>query len=161
MTRQHINATNITVCLMLLFVTGLVLADAPEGYPFMPFDKALQMSANDNRPVFIYFGRYGCGYCDKTNKEAFSNDKVKKLYVENYILAYVDAESGKRLRLPSGERVTEREVGTRYNAFVTPVFTFLLPNGEVILRLVGVQRIDDFLEAHAQVQKRLAQENGS
>ena len=127
-------------------------ADAPEGYPFLPFDEAMVQAAESGKPIFVYFGRYGCGYCEKTNKEAFSDPEVRTRYTEHYVLAYVDAESGKRLRLPSGERVTEREVGTRYDAFVTPVFSFLTPDGEVLHRMVGVQRIEDLVAADAKLQ---------
>jgi thioredoxin-related protein len=144
---------------VLLLITILlvlpVMAEPPEGYPFQSFDKAMQQARAENKPLFVYFGRYGCGYCDKTNKEAFSDQQVRETYSEHYALAYVDSESGKRLRLPSGERVTEREVGTRYNAFVTPVFTFMTADGQVLLRLVGVQRIEDFREADSKVQQLL------
>ena len=131
------------------------MAEAPEGYPFQSFDKAMQQARTDNKPLFVYFGRYGCGYCEKTNKEAFSDNSIKETYTRHYVLAYVDSESGKRLRLPSGERITEREVGTRYNAFVTPVFTFMMPDGQPLLRLVGVQRIEDLREADMKVQQAL------
>lgn len=144
---------------ILLLLTTLLafpaFAEPPEGYPFQSFDKAMQQARAENKPIFIYFGRYGCGYCDKTNKEAFSDNGIRETYSKYYVLAYVDAESGKRLRLPSGERITEREVGTRYNAFVTPVFTFIRTDGEPLLRLVGVQRIEDFQDAHKQVQQLL------
>jgi thioredoxin-related protein len=132
------------------------MAEAPHGYPFRSFDKAMQQARTENKPLFVYFGRYGCGYCEKTNKEAFSDNAVREAYIRNYVLAYVDSESGKRLRLPSGERITEREVGTRYNAFVTPVFTFMTPDGQPLLRLVGVQRIEDLREADNKVQQILA-----
>ncbi|MCW9031611.1 MAG: thioredoxin family protein, partial [Gammaproteobacteria bacterium] len=131
---------------LLIITTFLalpVMAEPPQGYPFLPFDKAMQQARSENKLLFVYFGRYGCGYCEKTNKEAFSDNKVRETYSKNYVLTYVDSESGKRLRLPSGERVTEREVGTRYNAFVTPVFTFMTAKGKPLLRLVGVQRIED------------------
>lgn len=128
------------------------LAEAPEGYPFLPFDEAMQQAKENGKPVFVYFGRYGCGYCDKTNKEAFSDANVHRQYTQNYVLAYVDSESGKRLRLPTGERITERELGTRYNAFVTPVFSFITTDGDVLTRLVGVQRIVDLLDADKKVQ---------
>ena len=143
--------------LLLVFtlVTLPVMAEAPEGYPFQSFDKAMQQARTDNKPLFVYFGRYGCGYCEKTNKEAFSDNSIKETYTRHYVLAYVDSESGKRLRLPSGERITEREVGTRYNAFVTPVFTFMMPDGQPLLRLVGVQRIEDLREADMKVQQTL------
>jgi len=143
---------------LIIFAQATVLADPPEEYPFLAYDKAVQQAQSENKPLFVYFGRYGCGYCEKTNKEAFSDKTVRERYTKNYVLAYVDAESGKRLRLPSGERITERELGTRYNAFVTPIFSFLTPEGEKLLKLVGVQRIEDLQEADTVVQKSLSQE---
>jgi len=143
--------------LVITLITLPVMAEAPEGYPFQSFDKAMQQARTDNKPLFVYFGRYGCGYCEKTNKEAFSDNSIKETYTRHYVLAYVDSESGKRLRLPSGERITEREVGTRYNAFVTPVFTFMTPDGQALLRLVGVQRIEDLREADIKVQQVLTE----
>lgn len=143
---------------VFLLLSGLCLtsaAEPPDGYPFLPFDEAMQQAQEKSMPLFVYFGRYGCGYCDKTNAEAFSDSKVHQQFTANYVLAYVDSESGKRLRLPSGERITERELGTRYNAFVTPVFSFITTDGEVLARLVGVQRIVDLLEADSKVQLSL------
>ena len=141
--------------LITALVATPIMAEAPQGYPFQSFDKAMQQAKVENKPLFVYFGRYGCGYCEKTNKEAFSDKGVQAAYTQRYVLAYVDAESGKRLRLPSGERITERELGTRYNAFVTPVFTFMTPKGQPLLRLVGVQRIEDLTEADKKVQQAL------
>ncbi len=141
----------------VLLFPGLLLADAPEGYPFLPFDQAMAKSQAEHKPLFVYFGRYGCGYCEKTNKEAFIDPEVRRRYQEHYVLAYVDAESGKRLRLPSGERIQERELGTRYNALVTPIFTFLDSQGESLHRMIGVQRIEDLIEADERVQAALSQ----
>jgi thioredoxin-related protein len=141
--------------LMLISFTA-ARAEAPDGYPFKPFDEAMRQAQEEDKLLFVYFGRYGCGYCEKTNKEAFSDATVREHYSRHYALAYVDAESGDRLRLPSGERITERELGTRYDAFVTPVFSFMTPAGDLVLRLVGVQRIEDLLEADARIQEALA-----
>ncbi|KPK38851.1 MAG: thioredoxin [Gammaproteobacteria bacterium SG8_47] len=145
--------------ILLLILGGLgspAYAEAPEGYPFVSFDQAMRQAQDSGRPLFVYFGRYGCGYCEKTNKEAFSDPNVRERYSAHYELAYVDAESGKRLRLPSGERITERELGTRYDAFVTPVFSFLLPDGSSLMRMVGVQRVEDLRDADQRVQAALA-----
>jgi len=145
-----------TIIILITFLlTFPVMAGSPKGYPFQSFDKAMQQARAENKALFVYFGRYGCGYCEKTNKEAFSDKQIRESYIKRYILAYVDAESGKRLRLPSGERVTERELGTRYNAFVTPVFTFMTTDGKPLLQLVGVQRIVDLREADNKVQQLL------
>ena len=146
---------------ILAIVSFQALSDPPEGYTFLSFDKAMRQANAEAKLMFVYFGRYGCGYCDKTNKEAFSDPGVREQYSKNYVLAYVDAESGKRLRLPSGERITERELGTRYNAFVTPIFSFMLPDGTIIARMVGVQRIEDLMDAHNRVQQALKEAGAS
>jgi thioredoxin-related protein len=145
-----------TLLLLSLLLAGISQADAPADYPFMPFDQAMGQAAASGKPVFVYFGRYGCGYCEKTNKEAFSDPAVKAAYTEHYVLAYVDSESGERLRLPSGERITERELGTRYDAFVTPVFSFLDSSGKAHHRLIGVQSKETLLEADAEARAKLA-----
>lgn len=142
--------------LLLIFSSNIIQADAPENYPFLSFDQAMKQASKLDKPVFVYFGRYGCGYCEKTNKEAFSSTEVRKIYTENYVLAYVDSESGRRLRLPSGERITERELGTRYKAFVTPVFSFLNQKGHLVHHLIGVQSIDSLLKANKKAQKILS-----
>lgn len=147
----------IYLCLLavLLIAPDRVAADPPEGYPFLRFDEALARSQAEDKLLFVYFGRYGCGYCEKTNKEAFVDASVKRRYTDHYVLAYVDAESGRRLRLPSGERIAERELGTRYDALVTPIFTFMTPDGRPIHRLVGVQRIEDLIAADTRIQAAL------
>jgi len=145
------------IFLFAILLSPLTYAEAPKGYPFLSFDTALKKSIKQNKVMFVYFGRYGCGYCDKTNKEAFSDRKVRELYSTHYVLAYIDSESGKRLKLPNGERITEREIGTRYNAFVTPVFTFMTPDGKPIYQMVGVQRIEDLIIANNKVQTHIKQ----
>ncbi len=121
-------------------------ADPPEGYVFQSYDQGLANARQSNKPVFLYFGREGCGYCDFTNKNAFSDTQVRENYRNHYELVYVDAESGKRLTLPSGERITEMDLGARFRAFVTPVFVFLSPHGEPLLKRIGVQRAEELLQ---------------
>jgi thioredoxin-related protein len=128
----------------LLLASGAALADPPEGYPFVAFDEGLRQAKAQNRPIFLYFGRFGCGWCDMVNKQAFSNRELHDLYVKDFVLVYVDAESGKRLRLPSGERITEADLGVRYKAFATPLFLFLQPDGKEIARIPGIQTVQNF-----------------
>lgn len=123
---------------------GLAWADPPPGYPFVAFDAGLAAARAHNKPVFLYFGRYGCAWCDHTNKRTFSDAALKQLYSDHYVLVYVDAESGKRLTLPSGERITEAELGVRLQAFATPLFVYLTPQGEKILQVPGFKTVQDF-----------------
>mgnify|MGYP001040449457 FL=1 len=127
----------------LLWV-GTVLADPPKGYSFVDFDTGLKAAKSSGKPIFVYFGRYGCAWCDHTNKKTFSDAGLKKLYSENYALVYVDAESGKRLTLPTGERITEAELGARLQAFATPLFVYLTPQGQEIFKAPGFKTVQDF-----------------
>ena len=138
----------------LLVLPALVLADL-RIIPFVSFDEAMAQSKRDGKLLFVYFGRYGCGTAEKTNREAFVNPEVKERYTSHYVLAYVDAESGRRLRLPSGERVPEARTGTRYDAPDTGLHLHD-PEGKLVLRLVGVQRIEDLINADDRIQAALA-----
>ncbi|MES2368869.1 thioredoxin family protein [Thiobacillus thioparus] len=121
-----------------------VLADPPPGYPFVGFDAGLKAAHTSGKPIFLYFGRYGCAWCEHTNKTTFSDAALKKLYSDNYELVYVDAESGKRLTLPSGERITEAELGARLQAFATPLFVYMTPQGDKIMQVPGFKTVQDF-----------------
>jgi thioredoxin-related protein len=120
------------------------LADPPPGYPFVSFDTGLKAARASGKPIFLYFGRYGCAWCDYTNKKTFSDASLKTLYSDNYELVYVDAESGRRLTLPSGERITEAELGVRLQAFATPLFVYLTPQGDKIVQIPGFKTVQDF-----------------
>lgn len=54
-------------------LAGTVWADPPAGYPFLEYDDGLEGAVREHKPVFLYFGRYGCGWCEKTNKESLSD----------------------------------------------------------------------------------------
>lgn len=131
---------------VLVLLTLSAWADPPPGYPFVSYDQGMVRAKEEAKPVFLYFGRYGCAWCDKTNKESFSNPEIRKRYTEHYVLVYVDAESGRRLKLPDGERITEAELGARFKAFATPLFVFLEPDGKEIVKIPGFKTVADFLD---------------
>lgn len=130
----------------LVLTVGAAWADPPPDYPFVAYDQGLREAQADGKKIFLYFGRYGCGWCDKTNQESFSDPQVRSIYTEHYVLVYVDAESGNRLTLPGGERITEMELGARLNVFATPVFAYLEPDGAVIFKAPGFKTAQEFLQ---------------
>lgn len=146
MLSRHVSCVPRLVGLVLLIsVVGPTFAGPPQGWEFMSLDKALKVAAKEQRRVFLYFGRHGCPSCEKTNRESFSDPRVNEHYKKNFVLAYADSESGKRLRLSSGERITEMELGVKLKVFGTPFFYFMEPSGKPIMRAPGYQSAEEFL----------------
>ena len=146
--RQVRCTTSGLVCILataMLLLATTVHADAPPNWTFQAFDDALRQAGQEQRRVFLYFGRHGCPSCEKTNRESFTDERVIERINAHYVLAYVDSESGERLHLPSGERITEMELGVRLKVFGTPFFYFIEPDGEPILRAPGYQSAAEFL----------------
>ena len=135
----------VSLAAVLLCWAAPAPADPPVDWTFHPYDEALKVAKQDQRRVFLYFGRHGCPSCDKTNRESFSNPKVIERYNANYVLAYADAESGDRLRLPGGERITEMELGVRLKVFGTPFFYFMEADGSPVFRAPGYQSAEELL----------------
>ncbi len=124
--------------------TGAAQADPPAGYPFVDYNAGLARAKAENRPIMLYFGRYGCAWCDHVNRKTFSDPELKALYSDRYVLIYVDSEGSKRLKLPSGERVTEAELGARLGAYATPLFVFMDVEGRVLAKVPGFKTVEDF-----------------
>ena len=123
-----------------LFAAGLNAAP-PEGYAFHSYGDALKLARESGKPVFLYFGRYGCSSCRKTHKETFTDNALKQRLEDHYILAYADTESGERLTLPSGERITEMQLASRSRIIGTPTYLFLSPDETPIFKFAGFKTV--------------------
>ncbi len=143
--RLPIHSRYFLLATLLLIYPMLGWADPPKGYNFISYDQGLRVAQKENKKVFLYMGRYGCGFCDKTNKESFINKKVYNKYSKHYVLVYVDSESSRRLTLPSGERITEQQLAARLKTLVTPYFLFLEADGSLIMKLPGFKTDTDLL----------------
>jgi thioredoxin-related protein len=130
----------------VLIAASACRADPPDGYPFKSFDLGLQEAHDNGRPLFVYFGRHGCSWCDMTNRRAFVDPEAHRLYTRNFNLVYVDTEGGRRLTLPAGERITEAEFSRRARVRATPMFAFMEPNGRALGSTYGVKTAKDLLD---------------
>lgn len=146
--------------LWLLLFSAPALADPPMGYDFVDYDTGLARAKAEAKPILLYFGRYGCAWCEHTNRKTFADPEIKQIYSGHYVLIYADAESGKRLRLPTGERITEAELGARLGAFATPLFVFLTPEGKEIAKIPGFKTVEDFKDYDRYVRRRHYEKQG-
>ena len=138
---NHFRLQIIIVLFGLLPVHELVAAP-PEGYEFLPLTRAMKQASTENKPMFLYFGRYGCSTCRKMHNEVFSDPAVQKKYSNGFVLAYVDTESGNRIRLPNGERTTEMQFAVRNRILGTPTFIYFAEDQKPLFKRAGFQTIE-------------------
>lgn len=135
------NFYSLTFICLASFVFQHSLAAPPEQYDFLPFDQALKQAAAANKPLFLYFGRYGCSTCRKMHKEVFSDPSLRQDLSHHFVLAYVDTESGNRIRLANGERTTEMQFASRSRILGTPTFVYFSEQQEPLFTKAGFQTI--------------------
>lgn len=120
---------------------GVLKAAPPEGYRFLPLTEAAQLASREHKPMLLYFGRYGCSTCRKMHAEVFSDASVNAKYNADFVLAYVDTESGNRIRLDNGETVTEMQFASRSRIYGTPTFVFFSAEQEPLFTKAGFQSV--------------------
>ena len=131
---------------VMVFLSSLsmdtLLAAPPEGYRFLSLTEATQLANNENKPMLLYFGRYGCSTCRKMHAEVFSDELLSTKYNADFVLAYVDTESGDRIKLANGERITEMQFATRSRIIGTPTFIYFSQEQKPLFKKAGFQSID-------------------
>jgi thioredoxin-related protein len=139
-------------CLYLLLLLGFAyqsnaVSAPPEGYQFHNLSEAMKLSSEAKKPMFLYFGRYGCSTCRKMHKEVFSDASLNRQFQDDFILAYVDTESDARIRLPNGERTTEMQFTARNRIKGTPTFIYFSAEQKPLFKKAGfqtIQQMSDF-----------------
>jgi thioredoxin-related protein len=131
----------IIMTVLLTLSIGRLMAGPPEGYQFLSLTEAAQLASNENKPMLLYFGRYGCTTCRKMHAEVFSDESLGEKYNTDFVLAYVDTESGNRIRLGNGERTTEMQFATRSRILGTPTFIYFSPEQKPLFKKAGFQTV--------------------
>lgn len=142
MPRLTIILPGAALVLFLALWSRVPLAAPPEGYNFLPLTDATQQARTTNKPMLLYFGRYGCSTCRKMHAEVFSDAAVIKKYNSEFVLAYVDTESGNRIRLANGETTTEMQFAARSRILGTPTFIYFSPEQKPLFKKTGFQTIE-------------------
>ena len=118
------------------------MAAPPEAYAFKNLTDAFQQAKAEGKPVFLYFGRYGCSTCRKMHAEVFVDADLESRYNRDFVLAYVDTESSNRIQLPNGERTTEMQFTVRSRILGTPTFIYFSPEQQPLFKRSGFQTIE-------------------
>jgi len=130
---------------LLALFCRVAVAAPPEGYQFTNLTQALQQAAAEQKPMFLYFGRYGCSTCRKMHQEVFSDIDLTQQFADQFVLAYVDTESDRRIRMPNGERTTEMQFAARNRILGTPTFIYFSAQQKPLFKKSGFQTIKQMM----------------
>jgi thioredoxin-related protein len=142
MQKMSLTRASAAMLLLICLSSGALRAAPPEGYNFLPLSDAARQASAENKPMLLYFGRYGCTTCRRMHAEVFSDAAVSKKYNGEFVLAYVDTESGNRIRLANGETTTEMQFAARSRILGTPTFIYFSPEQKPLFKKAGFQSIE-------------------
>jgi thioredoxin-related protein len=139
----HSSIVRLPVAIVFLLALSIdtLVAAPPEGYRFLSLTEAALLASQENKPMLLYFGRYGCSICRKMHAEVFSDASLSEKYNGAFVLAYVDTESGNRIKLANGERITEMQFASRSRILGTPTFIYFSPEQKPLFKKAGFQSV--------------------
>src|SRR3979409_62527 len=126
---------NLAFVLAVLLSFAAAQARVPEGWPFVEFNQAVEISKRQGKPMFVYFGFATCPYCIYLNEHTFTDDALRKRYTSNYVLAYFDIRGNPNdtITLPGGEQLTRAVAIKQLKGSPVPAWMFVDPQGNTLL----------------------------
>ena len=130
---------SITLAAAVFLPTAPAQAKVPEGWPFVEFNEAVQISKRQSKPMFVYFGFATCPYCIYLNDHAFADEALRKRYSANYVLAYFDIRGNPddTITVPGGGQITRAEAIRQFKGSPVPAWMFVDPAGKTIMMRRG------------------------
>jgi parallel beta-helix repeat protein len=123
---------------------GVSSSAAPLVLNWLSYNDGLALAEKENKYVLIDFYTDWGAYCKKMDKEAYSNEEVKKILNENFVVVKVNAESDNKV-IESGEEITERELAKLYQVSGYPTTWFLESNHSRVAPLPGYVTTEQFI----------------
>ncbi len=116
----------------------------PLALNWLSYNEGLALAEKENKYVLIDFYTDWCGYCKKMDEETYSNEEVKSILNENFVIVKVNAESENKV-IENEEEITERELAKLYQVTGYPTTWFLESNHSRIAPLPGYVTAEQFI----------------
>lgn len=125
-----------SVVISTLFIISTVTVTMGQGIQFHQGDwaSALAAAQKENKTIFVDAFTVWCGPCKMMDKQTFPDPSVGTFYNAQFINVKMDMEKGEGIQLAQ-----------TWNIHAYPTLLFFNPKGEMIHRVAGYHRPDNFL----------------
>ena len=147
-----------TVLFAIIFFTGLstnfrlinpsiveaVAKSEPLALNWLPYNEGLLKAEQENKHILVHFYTDGCSWCDKMEKEVFTNEEVKQIIQDKFIAIKIHGKSNNMVT-ENGEEITEQKLATLFQVTGYPTTWFLEKKGEKIAPMPGYAPAEQFV----------------
>jgi len=126
---------------------------APENLVWVDYGTALERAKTENKHVLVDFYTSWCGWCKVMDRKTYTDASVMNALNENFILARVNAESGKQFEVGK-TRMSGRQVAREFGVSSFPMTWFLKPDGSRLVNIAGYVPAEKFITALEYVGER-------
>ncbi|HRW75048.1 MAG TPA: thioredoxin family protein [Saprospiraceae bacterium] len=132
----HLLSMRTFLTTLILSLSGFTLLVA-QGIQFHEgtWLSALEQAGRDNKLIFMDCYTTWCGPCKMMDRQTFPDASVGELYNEQFINVKMDMEKGEGI-----------DLARAYNIQAYPTLLFLDPAGQVVHRVAGFHKPDQFIE---------------
>ncbi len=94
------------------------------GIKWNEYSQGLELAADQQKPVFLYFHAHWCTYCQKLQQTSFTHSGVIDTLNENFVSVSVDVDR-------------DHKLAANWNVRGLPMIVFLKPDGSKIGTIPG------------------------
>jgi len=120
-------------------------APTTPGLAWRAWDRGLEESRQNGRPVLVDVYTDWCGWCRRMERDVYTRDDVRDYLSRRFVVVRLDAEA-KDEATYEGKMYTSRSLAERFRVTGYPTTIFLRANGEHLVNVPGYVPADRFLQ---------------
>lgn len=112
---------------------------------FVTYDAAIAKAKAENKFVFVDIYTDWCTWCQRLDKDVYSNATVQQAFAKNFAITKINAESATEHTF-QGATKTEEQIATSWNVTGFPTLVFLDTTEKPVFAYIGYLPPDKFLK---------------
>jgi thioredoxin-related protein len=120
-------------------------APTTPGLAWRAWDRGLEESRQNGRPVLVDVYTDWCGWCKRMKADVYTKPEVRDYLEDHFVLIELNAESSDPARY-EGKAYTSRSLAARFGVSGYPTTVFLRAGGEHLVSVPGYLKSADFLQ---------------